>query len=87
MRRYCLTVRGPVPASVLTDVRRRFGAVEVTKATGRTEVRLQIADQAALRALLDVVWDASADVLGLAHEPAFPADDRAALRSDPGSGP
>jgi hypothetical protein len=87
MRRYCLTLGGPVPASVLTDVRRRFGVVEVTKAPGRTEVRLRIADQAALRALLDVVWDASVDVVGLAHEPALPADDRATLRSDPGSGP
>ena len=69
MRRYCLTVSGLVPGSVLTDVRRRFGMVDVTKAAGRTEIRLQVADQAALRALLDVVWDASADVLGLAHEP------------------
>ena len=86
-RRYCLTISGLVPGSVLTDVRRRFGMVDVTKAAGRTEIRLQVADQAALRALLDVVWDASADVLGLAHEPQFPADDRETLRSDPGSGP
>jgi len=86
-RRYCLTVSGPVPGSVLADVRRRFGVVDVERAVGRTEIRLQVADQAALRALLDVVWDASAEVLGLALEPPPSAGDDGSLRSNPGSGP
>jgi len=87
-RRYRLTISGPAPASLLTEVRRRFGAVDVATAGESTEIRLRVADQAALRALLGVVWDASVEVLDLALEQSIAApEDRSALRSARERGP
>jgi hypothetical protein len=87
-RRYCLRVRAPLASSVLADVRRRFGVVDVAAVAGLTEIRVALVDEAALRALLDVVWDANAEVVGLALETVPPAQERpAVLRSGPGHGP
>ncbi|TQM36857.1 hypothetical protein FB388_4044 [Pseudonocardia cypriaca] len=60
--RYHLALRGPLPRSVPELIRARFGDVTIGSAPGLTVLEGLIADQAAARALLNLVWDAGGDV-------------------------
>jgi hypothetical protein len=60
--RYHLALRGPIPRSVAELIRVRFGDVTIRSDPGRTVLEGLIADQAAVRALLNLVWDAGGDV-------------------------
>ena len=60
--KYHLALAGPVPRSVMELVRVRFGDVVVRSQPGRTVLEGLIADQAAVRALLNLLWDVGGDV-------------------------
>jgi hypothetical protein len=60
--RYHLALAGPLPAAVAGVIRARFGAVTISSAAGRTVLDGVLADQAAVRALLTLVWDVGAEV-------------------------
>ncbi len=57
-----LALAGPVPWAVAEVIRDRFGEVAVRRRSGRTVLEGCIADQAAIRALLDLVWDMGCEV-------------------------
>ena len=57
-----LTVRGPVPGSLTDTIRTRFDRVSLD-----TVLVVDDVDQAAVRALLTLLWDAGHDVIGLSQ--------------------
>jgi len=57
-----LTVRGPVPGSLTDTIRTRFDRVSLG-----TVLVVDDVDQAAVRALLTLLWDAGHDVIGLSQ--------------------
>ena len=59
---YRLVVTGPVPGAVVERIRARIGDVTTRSAAGGTVLEGPIADQAAVRALLDLLWDAGGAV-------------------------
>ncbi len=60
--RYHLALAGPVPAVVAEAIRGRFGDVTVRPDGPQTILEGPIADQAAVRALLTMLWDAGGEV-------------------------
>jgi hypothetical protein len=65
-RRCELTVRGPVAGSVVEVIRSRFELAWARGCDGRTVVlALDGVDQAAIRALLVLLWDSGHEVLAL----------------------
>ena len=60
--RYRVALAGPVPGSVTQLIRDRFGDVTIRRYPGRTELEGLIVDQAALRALLNLLWDMGGNV-------------------------
>ena len=60
--RYRLEIRGQLPRVAQEELRRRFGEVEVRSEGARTVVSGLTADQAALRALLSLLWDVGSEV-------------------------
>lgn len=67
--RYRVTVEGAVAEAVVALLRDRFGAVAVRAEEDRTVLDGPIADQAALRALLTVLWDTGSHVRSLRVTP------------------
>lgn len=63
-----LTVRGPVAGSVLAAVRARFD-MEAASTSDRTVLTVGGADQAAVRALMIMLWDSGHEVLTMSTEP------------------
>jgi hypothetical protein len=59
---YRLEIRGPLPRGAEEELRRRFGEVEVRSEGARTVVSGLTADQAALRAVLSLLWDVGSEV-------------------------
>ena len=59
---YRLEVRGPLPGVAREELRRRFGDVQVRPDGDRTVVSGLTADQAALRAVLGLLWDVGVEV-------------------------
>ncbi|MDF2977466.1 MAG: hypothetical protein K0S40_2194 [Actinomycetospora sp.] len=59
---YRLVVTGPVPGAVVERIRARIGEVTTRSTGGGTVLEGPIADQAAVRALLDLLWDAGGAV-------------------------
>ena len=59
---YQLEIAGPVPRSVAELIRLRFGEVTIRSLPGRTEMAGPIADQAAIRALLNLLWDVGSEI-------------------------
>ena len=59
---YRLEIRGPLPRMAKEELRRRFGEVEVRSEGARTVVSGLTADQAALRAVLSLLWDVGSEV-------------------------
>ena len=62
MTTFQLALAGPVPGALAERIRDRFGEVTVRPRTGRTVLEGRIADQAAVRALLDLVWDMGCEI-------------------------
>jgi hypothetical protein len=62
---YQLMITGPLSRSASTAITDRFAGVSITRCATDTVVRIRDADQAALRALLTLVWDVGHDVLSL----------------------
>ena len=60
---YRLEIRGPLPRMAKEELHRRFGEVEVRSEGARTVVSGLTADQAALRAVLSLLWDIGLEVL------------------------
>jgi hypothetical protein len=74
MNHHCrVEVEGPLPTGLREEMSRRFGPVQVRQAERRTVLSDLTLDQAGLRALLDLLWDAGARV-------------RAVTTTDPGAG-
>lgn len=59
---YHLALAGPVPRTVAELIRRRFGDVTIRSDADRTVLEGPIADQAAVRALLNLLWDVGSDI-------------------------
>jgi hypothetical protein len=64
-----VTVRGPLSHALLEVVRTRFDRVATPAADG-TVLVVEAIDQAAVRALLTLLWDADHEVLALRAYPA-----------------
>ena len=63
--RYELRLRAPIARSVLDTIRTRFDRVSTVGADGTTLIveNAESLDQASVRALLTLLWDANHDVL------------------------
>jgi len=59
---YRLEIRGRLPRVAQEELRRRFGEVEVQAQGARTVVSGLTVDQAALRAVLSLLWDVGSEV-------------------------
>jgi hypothetical protein len=59
---YRLEIRGPLPRIAEDELRERFGDVRVQSDGDRTLVVGHSADQAALRAVLSLLWDLGVEV-------------------------
>jgi hypothetical protein len=59
---YRLDIRGPLPRVAHDQLRERFGDVGVQSDGDRTRVSGHCADQAALRAVLSLLWDVGVEV-------------------------
>jgi hypothetical protein len=59
---YRLEIRGRLPRVAHEELRRRFGEVEVRSNGVRTVVSGLTVDQAALRAVLGLLWDVGTEV-------------------------
>jgi len=63
MQRHCsVEINGGLPAGVRHELERRFGPVEIGNHQTGTMLRGLTLDQAGLRALLDLLWDASVQI-------------------------
>lgn len=60
--RYRVEIRGALPDGLANELRRRFGEFAHHTENGRTVLTDLGLDQAALRALLDQLWDAHSEV-------------------------
>ena len=67
--RYELRIAGPLPATAAALIRSRFGELSVRPGPPPTVLTGTVADQAALRALLGLVWDTGACVQSVTLEP------------------
>jgi hypothetical protein len=59
---YRVEVRGGVPRALGDEVRRRFGEVAIRTAGDRTVLSGLDLDQAGLRSLLGLIWDAGGEL-------------------------
>jgi hypothetical protein len=66
--RYRVGVAAPLPTGVVAEIERRFGAVRITEGRPAT-AHGNVLDQAALRGLLTLLWDANADVVSVRIRP------------------
>ena len=63
-----VTVRGPLARAVLETVNARFDSVSTVQSTGDSMVTVDGIDQAALRALLTLLWDTGHEILRLTSD-------------------
>jgi hypothetical protein len=61
-------VSGPLPQTLTAAIATRFGEVAMRKQPGSTVLNGSVADQAALRSLLDLIWDTGCSVLAVTVE-------------------
>jgi hypothetical protein len=61
-RDFRIEIDGCLPVAVRHELDRRFGPVEIHEARDVTVLAVRGLDQSALRALLDVLWDAAAQI-------------------------
>lgn len=62
MPEYRITVTGALPEGVSGEIVRRFGPVQVAQLAQGTSLQVGAFDQAALRAVLELLWDVGAQV-------------------------
>lgn len=63
-QRHCrIEVASVLPAGLRDELDRRFGLVQIRAAAGRTMLTGLMVDQARLRALLDMLWDAGVQII------------------------
>ena len=72
---YRLEIHGPLPRVAHEELRRRFGDIEVRSEGARTVVSGLTADQAALRAVLSLLWDIGSEVR-LVQASSLPGEER-----------
>jgi hypothetical protein len=60
--RYEVEIRGALAGGVRDELRRRFGEFTIHTYAGRTVLSHLDLDQAALRALLSLLWDVDSEV-------------------------
>jgi hypothetical protein len=60
--RYRVEIRGALPDGLANELRRRFGEFTHHTEHGRTVLTHLDLDQAALRALLDQLWDVHSEI-------------------------
>ncbi|WP_117209149.1 hypothetical protein [Allorhizocola rhizosphaerae] len=60
--RYRVEIRGILPGGLANELRRRFGEFTHYTENGRTVLTNLDLDQAALRALLDQLWDVHSEL-------------------------
>ncbi len=60
--RYRVEIRGVLPAGLRAELRRRFGDFPISTRADRTVLSDLALDQAALRALLEQLWDVDSDL-------------------------
>ena len=60
--RYRVEIRGALPGGLANELRRRFGAFAHHTENGRTVLTHLELDQAALRSLLDQLWDVHSEL-------------------------
>jgi nicotinamidase-related amidase len=77
---YRLEIRGPLPRVVQEELRRRFGNTQVQFDGDRTVVSGLTADQAALRAVLSLLWDLGS-VLRLVEAVTLPSNGEEEVQS------
>ena len=77
---YRLEIRGPLPRIAQDQLRQRFGDVRMQSNGDRTLVSGHSADQAALRAVLSLLWDLGVEVLVVEATP-LPGQDGKEVRS------
>src|SRR3954449_7070124 len=63
--RYEVQVTGRLPQALAAAIANRFGEVVMRKQPGSTVLNGSIADQAALRSLLGLIWDTGCSVLAV----------------------
>jgi len=59
---YHLEIRGRLPRGVQEELRDRFGEIDVRSRGARTVLSGLTVDQAALRAVLGLLWDVGSEV-------------------------
>jgi hypothetical protein len=64
-----IQVAGALPQSMTAAMRGRFGPMDLVAVQGLTAVHGHIADQAALRAMLCLIWDGGCSVLSVVVGP------------------
>jgi hypothetical protein len=62
---YRLVVNGPLPAGVITEIGTRFAPTDIRSETNRVVIYTGATDQAALRALLSLIWDVGAELCSI----------------------
>jgi len=63
MQRDCrIEIDGCLPVAVRNELDRRFGPVEIHEVRDVTVLAVRGLDQSALRALLDLLWDAAVQI-------------------------
>jgi hypothetical protein len=77
---YRLEIHGPLPRVAQEELRRRFGDIEVRSEGARTVVSGLTADQAALRAVLSLLWDVGSEVR-LVRAISLPDEEREGVQS------
>lgn len=71
-----LALRGPLPSALLGLIRTRFDQVSMS-AADRSVLIIEDLDQASVRALLNLLWDAGHEVLSLTpSKPTIERQDR-----------
>jgi hypothetical protein len=64
-----LTVSGPMARSVIDAIRTRFDVIDATRTAECTVLTIDAVDQAAVRALMIMLWDSGHEVLALSVTP------------------
>jgi hypothetical protein len=59
---YRLEFSGPLPVSLVEEIKRRFGPVQVATDLENNLALFAALDQSGLRSLLDLIWEVGAEV-------------------------
>jgi hypothetical protein len=66
--RYRVGLEPPLPDGLVAEIERRFGPVRATRGR-RVSLRGTLTDQAALRALLTLLWDVGGELVSVRVAP------------------